>query len=54
MASRGLRTGTLPIVSNCHKLCSDIFRFQRRVAVFQQHFNYFTEITVKFIERFAL
>jgi hypothetical protein len=41
-------------ISNCHEMCSDVFGLQLRIAVFQQHFNHFTEILVKLIERFAL
>jgi len=40
--------------SNCYKLCSNVFRFQFRIPVFQKHFNHFTEILVKLIERLAL
>ena len=40
--------------SNRYKLCSNVFRLQLRVAVFQKHFDHLAEISVKLVERFAL
>ncbi len=33
---------------------SDKFRFKDGVAILQEHGNYFLQITLEFIERFAL
>jgi hypothetical protein len=44
----------LPISRYHHCLCADEISLQLRLAIFEQHFNYFPKINIQFIKRFAL